>query len=614
MAQILESISTKVQSIISDPPLPKLGDDTIGESTKRGDNETVPEYYSIVGQAEWSGQSSCTAYLQGKAGQATKYGPLVDRLKLEIVPFTSKIARIKITDADKKRWEIPQELVPIGEDLPDAEKFPSDANFVIDLSNKSGASGFAIVRKSDGVPVFDCRGLPFSFCDQYLEISTKLPEGELGEETFVYGLGEVTGPFLRQPGTRFAFWARDAQTPLHENAYSSFPMFAGMHKGKAFGVYLHNCNALDMIYTPGKITYKVVGGVLDFFVFTGDTYEDVTRQYQQVSGFPQLPPYYSLGYHQCRWFYDTTEKLHEAREKNMEAEIPVDVFWLDIDYMIKYKLFTLDETRYPKFASYVRDVMHKDNHKLVAILDPGIKCNVEGYKPWTRGVELDLFIKNGNSRRDFVGKVWPGHVVFPDWMHPSVQNYWTEMIRGWLEILPVDGIWHGFIKRNLMRSDFGTRYTDAIYAFLGSNFINGDVWEAGGDAEEDEILIPTDEETVAEMAKAAAEGIEIGGDDGKRGAAKPKPLLAFDPSKPFSITNPPYAVNHGNEDWPLSARSISVESTHHGGVTEYDVHNLFGHLNCKVTYNSMLEIRPDERPFILTRAAFAGTGKYSSKW
>ncbi|KAF3926241.1 Alpha-glucosidase [Dactylellina cionopaga] len=590
-AQALRGATEMLQSVVGDLSLTSITGLVSSEPSVLQDELTPHGHYELAGLPEWKSPTSCIAYLQGKTGHTTRYGPSVDRLKLEISPFTSRIARIRITDAEKQRWELPQELVPVGEDLPADAKLPATADYDLVLNENTGEGdiGFAIVRKSDGVAVFDSRGLPISFCEHYMEVSTRLPT-----DTLVYGLGEVTGPFLREPGSRFAFWARDAQTPLHENAYSSLPMFAGMHDGKAFGVYLHNSNALDMVYGSETITYKVVGGVLDFFVFLGETYEDVTVQYQQVTGFPQLPPYWSLGYHQCRWYYDTTEKLEETRRKNVEADIPVDVFWLDIDYMIKYQLFTLDEARYPKFADYVRSEMHKNNHKLVAILDPGIKCNIENYKPWSRGVELDVFIKNGNTNKDFVGKVWPGHVVFPDWTHPKIQEYWTEMLRGWFEIMPVDGIWHDMNE--------------------ASNFVNGDVWEVGGDAAEDEILIPTDEETVEEMAKVAAEGIETGGDDGKRGAAKPKPLAAFDASKPHSVTNPPYSVNHGGEDWPLSARSISVESYHHGGVTEYDIHNLFGHLNSKVTYNSMTQIRPDERPFILTRSAFAGTGKFASKW
>ncbi|EWC45319.1 hypothetical protein DRE_00718 [Drechslerella stenobrocha 248] len=626
-AQALRDVTGKVASAFSDirqmTSAEPAAEDIPSQPSILQEEDTPHGHYVLAGPAEWESSASCVAYLQGKTGHTTKYGPSINRLKLEVYPFTAKIARIKIVDAGRRRWEVPQELVPIGEVLSDIEKLPLNADFELLLDDEPGDVGFAIIRKSDGVPVFDSRGFPISFCDHYMEISTRLPEG-----TLVYGLGEVTGPFLREPGSRYAFWARDAQTPLHENAYSSLPIFAGMHEGKAFGVYLHNSNALDMVYTDSKITYKVVGGVLDFFVYIGDSYEDVTRQHQLVTGFPRLPPYYSLGYHQCRWFYDTTEKLHESREKNVEADIPVDVFWLDIDYMEKYKLFTLDQDRYPNFAEYIREKMHKENHKLVVILDPGIKCNVEGYKPWTRGVELDIFIKNGNEKRDFVGKVWPGHVVFPDWIHPKVQQYWTEMFREWLEIMPVDGIWHDMNEC--------------------SNFVNGDVWEVGGDAAEDAILIPSGEETVADLAEASAEGAEdkfegkvisaesqgaepkgetvevkadievedIGEAKGAGttgGVVKPK-TITFDPSKPLGITNLPYSVNHGGQDWPLTSRSISVESVHHGGLIEYDLHNLFGHLNCRVTYNALTQIRPDERPFILTRSAFAGSGQYVSKW
>ncbi|KAF3101696.1 hypothetical protein TWF569_005378 [Orbilia oligospora] len=538
-------------------------------------NERISGEYKLQKGFEHKSASSCTAYLQSPESHVTKYGASVPRLKLEVEPFTTQIARIRITDADRTRWEIPDEYVPIGADIPPEVQRPAVAGFDVSIKADDGDPGFTIFRKSDNVPVFDTRGISLAYTEQYIEVGTKLPKG-----TFVYGMGEVTGPFCRETGHRYAFWSRDAQTPLHENSYSSMPMFIGMHNGKAFGIYLHNSNALDMIYTKDVMTYKIVGGIVDFFVFLGESYEDVVKQYQQVTGFPQLPPYWSLGYHQCRWYYTTTEKLDEVRQMSMQVDIPVDVFWLDIDYMIKYRLFTLEEERYPSFIDYIEREIHKDNHKLVAILDPGVKNNVDDYYPWTRGKELDIFLKNGNTGGDFVGKVWPGHVVFPDWVHPKIHQYWTEMLREWFK----------------------------------SNFANGDVHEAGGSALIDDILIPTDTETVDDMAKAAAEGVEIDPNAMQRGEAKPEPPPAFDPTRPAGLTNPPYSVNHGGVNWPLHARSISVDATHYGGVLEYNVHNLFGHLNCRTSYNSMLEIKPDERPFILTRSAFAGTGKYASKW
>jgi len=111
--------------------------------------------------------------------------------------------------------------------------------------------------------------------------------------------------------------------------------------------------------------------------------------------------------------------------------------------MEAYRLFTLDEERYPDFASYVQDKMHKANQRLVAVIDPGIKTNLSDYKPWTTGVDANLFVKNGNSDRDFIGKVWPGHVSLPDWFHPKTQEYWTQHHKEFFKKMPMDGIWHG---------------------------------------------------------------------------------------------------------------------------------------------------------------------------
>jgi len=78
------------------------------------------------------------------------------------------------------------------------------------------------------------------------------------------------------------------------------------------------------------MTYKIVGGIIDLFVFLGPRYEDVICQFQKVVGKPQLPPYWSFGYHQCRWGYDSLQKLDDSRKKHAEADLPVDTWWLDI--------------------------------------------------------------------------------------------------------------------------------------------------------------------------------------------------------------------------------------------------------------------------------------------
>ena len=44
------------------------------------------------------------------------------------------------------------------------------------------------------------------------------------------------------------------------------------------------------------------------------------------------------------------------------------------------------------------------------------------------------------------------------------------------------------------------------------------------------------------------------------------------------------------------------------------VHNAYGSLNAQATYDGLRRLRPNERPFVLTRAAYAGTQRFAATW
>lgn len=71
--------------------------------------------------------------------------------------------------------------------------------------------------------------------------------------------------------------------------------------GSATGVLLFNSNGMDIILTEETLSFRAIGGILDFYFFGGPTPADVLEQYTRLIGRPKMPPYWSLGFHQCKW-------------------------------------------------------------------------------------------------------------------------------------------------------------------------------------------------------------------------------------------------------------------------------------------------------------------------
>ena len=60
---------------------------------------------------------------------------------------------------------------------------------------------------------------------------------------------------------------------------------------------------------------------------------------------------------------------------------------------------------------------------------------------------------------------------------------------------------------------------------------------------------------------------------------------------------------------------MSLNSTHPStNESQYNTHNLYGHLQGKVTSEILKETLTDKRPFVLSRSTFAGSGSSVQHW
>ncbi len=171
-------------------------------------------------------------------------------------------------------------------------------------------------------------------------------------------------------------------------------------------------------------------GQPDLFVLAAPSAAELTRKLQMLTGTVPLPPLWALGYQQSRWGYRSIDQLDALRAKFNEHKIPVDGLWLDIGFMDEKKVFTCDKTLIPDPQSNFTEML-ESGHPVVPIIDPGVK-KMEGYPVYDDGKANDVFCKNPEGM-DFVGLVWPGATVFPDFSRPDVRDWWAQKTNAFAE-------------------------------------------------------------------------------------------------------------------------------------------------------------------------------------
>ncbi|KAM3328383.1 alpha-xylosidase 1 [Capsicum galapagoense] len=535
--------------------------------------------YSLIAIEE-SPDGGLIGYLKVKK-KNNVYGPDIPDLQLYVKHESDNRLRVHITDAEKQRWEVPYNLLP-RESAPSLKQTigkSRKSQFPLSSSQYSGNElmfsyttdpfTFSVKRKSNGQTLFNTSSEdsdPYSnlvFKDQYLEISTKLPK-----DASLYGLGENTQPhgIKIYPNDPYTLYTTDQSAiNLNMDLYGSHPMYMDMRnvKGEAYAhaVLLLNSNGMDVFYRGNSLTYKVIGGVLDFYFFAGPTPLAVVDQYTQFIGRPAPMPYWSFGFHQCRWGYHNLSVIEDVIANYKKAKIPLDVIWNDDDHMDGKKDFTLNPVNYPgpKLRAFLEKI-HAEGMHYVVINDPGIGVN-KSYDTYQRGIANDVFIKY--EGKPFIAQVWPGAVHFPDFLNPKTVEWWGDEIRRFHELAPIDGLW---IDMNEV-----------------SNFCTG------------LCTIPED--------RICPNGTGPGW------------ICCLD-CKNVTKTkwdDPPYKINASGIQAPIGYKTIATSATHYNGVREYDAHSLYGFSETIATHKG-LQALEGKRPFILSRATFVGSGHYAAHW
>jgi len=267
-------------------------------------------------------------------------------------------------------------------------------------------------------------------------------------EDAIYGLGEKSGSHNRK-GRDFTLWNTDVLDPYataeftagrpaddpradrtsaeFDPYYVSIPfLYHHAHPaGAVAGSFVDNgYRGTYELSHADEYRIHFSGGQYTEYIFAGPGMPEILSAYTWLTGRMALPPLWSLGYHQCRWFRYTEETVEQLAERHREHDIPCDALWLDIEHMDGYRVFTWNADAFPDVAGML-DRLAERGFRLITIVDPGVKYE-PGYHVFDEALARDVLCRT-EAGEIYVGEVWPGATAFPDFVTEEAREWWGEL-------------------------------------------------------------------------------------------------------------------------------------------------------------------------------------------
>jgi len=373
-------------------------------------------------------------------------------------------------------------------------KLEKDFSYAVEATSNRGYNKLSVVEKKNYYEITTskivCHIAKKDLKSRIFDLTGKIIcEDELGfhyEESYKYG-GEIVKMSKKaQPGEsyyglgdkpadnnlrakRFEMWGTDQYAfgkhtdPLYKNV----PFYVGLQNKIAYGIFFDNTfrSFFDFAQERHHVTsFWAQGGNMDYYFIYGPDVNSVVSGYTELTGKPELPPLWALGFHQCKWSYYPESNVREITSKFRELQIPCDAIYLDIDYMDGFRCFTWDKEKFPNPTKMISD-LREEGFKTIAIIDPGIKVDPD-YYVYKEAMENDYFCKRADGPY-MKGKVWPGECYFPDYTNPKVRTWWADLFKGLIADNGLAGIWNDMNEPAVMEVPNKTFPNDVRHDYDG---------------------------------------------------------------------------------------------------------------------------------------------------
>lgn len=381
-------------------------------------------------------------------------------MKITLTMFENDIVKVFIGD----KYEESISTNGVVDDLGKGEFIvEEDSNFVI----VKGTKVLTFVDKNTTEISF--RDLEGNIINEDFQPSFKDEEGnvyisKVNDCLAYYGLGEKGGDLNKKGCYTENFNTDDPETDDDSiTYYKTIPFYVALKEEATYGIFFDNSfrSYFDMGKEMGdRIFFGAIGGQIQYYFIPGENIKEVVKNYTALTGRMEMPPLWSLGYQQCRFSYFSQEELRELVKTFEEKDIPLDVVYLDIDYMDGFRVMTFKTPNFDDAAGLISDLKEK-GIRTITIIDPGVKVDEE-YDVFKRGKEGNHFTKKLDGEM-FIGAVWPGDSAFPDFSNKDCREWWKSELKKFISEHGMDGIWNDMNEPCVFNNDHKTMLETCLH-------------------------------------------------------------------------------------------------------------------------------------------------------
>ena len=425
------------------------------------------------------------------------------------------------------------------------------------------------VAAGEGTPAYGRIETEQGFCFTYI----------MEETDIVYGLGEANRGLNKRGYCYISDCTDDPNHTEDKRSLYGAHNFIVVSGKETFGLFFDYPSAMtfDIGYTRmDTLQVSCAESDLNLFVIDGGSPHDIVKQFRKIIGRSYIPPKFAFGFGQSRWGYKTKEDFRKVADGYRENNIPLDMVYMDIDYMQDFKDFTLNEKNFPDFPEFVQEMKDK-NLRLIPIIDAGVKIE-DGYDVYEEGVKNRYFCQREDGS-DFVAAVWPGDTHFPDVLNDEARAWFGDKYRI-LTDQGIEGFWNDMNEPAIFYSPEGIEELKGLL----KHFLENDDHNSGVNAGTLAVAPTSDTNDSAEQ------DIDSG--------ASIWPLMG----KIGGLAN-------SKEDYRRFYHIVNGEKIRHDKV-----HNLFGYHMTRAAGEAFERIDPEKRFLMFSRSSYIGMHRYGGIW